>query len=387
MPGQGLDPVDSSLHFCLISGMFGRGEIGRTLCDLPVAARSSGCYEGALRRFLNASGCQEPTNRSSSEWPAFATANSSGYIPFGPESYLLARQRSGLNVAYKDGGSPGLRPFSGSFDESEFKSLYGNNVKINGGASPGPALRAGGVLTNAEAVLNPIFNRRVQSLVEMIDSAGLDDIWTSEHEGTSIFLTYMKRKREPVTDAKYATKIRTYFEGDAVAQCVLGGYLQYLIAPVKSGIERLPEQILEEETKSREEGRAYQMVAAANYAIGSGVLNGGAQEVSTAMQALSSMKVYGGFILGDTLLLALALIRLSPTGKDYEFSGYFTPDVECSDRRISSKFAQCVGPILLHLAGYSYKKIKKQLLLIEAESSLASHPRQWKPHSHFVSHC
>eukprot|EP00434_Breviolum_minutum_P025667 symbB.v1.2.022682.t1/scaffold2025.1/size93651/5 len=98
MPGQGLDPVDSSLHFCLVSGTLGRDEVGRTLCDLPLAARSAGCYEGALRRFLNASGCQEPTNRSFHEWPAFASANSSGYVLYGSESFQLARQWTALNL-------------------------------------------------------------------------------------------------------------------------------------------------------------------------------------------------------------------------------------------------------------------------------------------------
>ena len=116
------------------------------------------------------------------------------------------------------------------------------------------------MLTNSQAVLNPLYNKRLQALVEMIDQMGLDDVWTSEHEGTSIFLTYAKRKREPISDKKFSTKVRTYFEGDSVVQCVLGGYLQFLIGPLKSGIQRLQEQIMEEETKSQEEGRAYEMI-------------------------------------------------------------------------------------------------------------------------------
>ena len=93
-------------------------------------------------------------------------------------------------------------------------------------------------------------------------------------------------------------------------------------------------------------------------------------------------RAYGAFILGDTLLMSL--MKLSPTGS-YLFNGFFTPDVECSDRRISSKFAQCVGPILLYLAGYDYDFIKKQMTRIEAKSSLATHHRQWKPHSVILS--
>ena len=93
-------------------------------------------------------------------------------------------------------------------------------------------------------------------------------------------------------------------------------------------------------------------------------------------------RAYGAFILGDTLLMSL--MKLSPTGS-YLFNGFFTPDVECSDRRISSKVAQCVGPILLYLAGYDYDFIKKQMTRIEAKSSLATHHRQWKPHSVILS--
>ena len=192
MPGQGLDPVDAALHFCLVSGTFGRGVVGHTLCELPVAARSAGSYEGALRRFVNASGVQEPINRTDTDWPLFAASGCQGYILHGEESFVLAREWSGLNVAFKDDCVRELRPFPESF--AQFKTLYGNNAKINGAASPGPALRAGGVLSNSEAVLNPQFNQRVQALVEMIDQNGVDDVWTSQFEGTSIFLTYRRRK-------------------------------------------------------------------------------------------------------------------------------------------------------------------------------------------------
>ena len=41
VPAQGLDPVDSSLHFCLVSRTFGRGAVGKALCRLTHAARAS----------------------------------------------------------------------------------------------------------------------------------------------------------------------------------------------------------------------------------------------------------------------------------------------------------------------------------------------------------
>ena len=99
-----------------------------------------GCFETLYKCIRIASGVQEPTNRSEAEWPPFATSNSSGYLLVGEESFQLAREWSGLSVAFKDDCSRDLRPFPGSFEE--FKELYGNNVKINGSASPGPALRA-----------------------------------------------------------------------------------------------------------------------------------------------------------------------------------------------------------------------------------------------------
>lgn len=115
-----------------------------------------------------------------------------------------------------------------------------------------------------------------------------------------------------------------------------------------------------------------------NYGIGTGVLNGGAQELSESMQLLSSLKAFGAFILGDTLLMSL--MKDSPTG-GYMFAGFFTPDVSCSDRRISSKFAQVVGPILLYVAGYEFPFIIKQLKRMEAKMGLANNHRLWKPHS------
>ena len=98
IPSSGLDPADSSLHFCLVSGTCGRCVVGKTLCSFPVAARASGTYEGALRRFTSATGCQEPVNRNEFEWPPFATSYSPGYLLTGEESIQLAREWSGLNV-------------------------------------------------------------------------------------------------------------------------------------------------------------------------------------------------------------------------------------------------------------------------------------------------
>ena len=75
----------------------------------------------------------------------------------------------------------------------------------------------------------PAYQQRVKDLVEILDERGVDDCWMAEYEGTSVFMTYAKRKREPTTEEKFNSKVRYYFEADTVAQAVLGGYLQYLI--------------------------------------------------------------------------------------------------------------------------------------------------------------
>ena len=52
--------------------------------------------------------------------------------------------------------------------------------------------------------------------------------------------------------------------------------------------------------------------------------------------------------------------------------GFFTPDVAASDRRIITKFAQVIGPILLYVARYK---------IMEAKLTLTNNHRAWKPHS------
>ena len=164
IPSSGLDPADSSLHFCLVSGTCGRCVVGKTLCSFPVAARASGTYEGALRRFTSATGCQEPVNRNEFEWPPFATSYSPGYLLTGEES----REWCGLNVSFRDDCKREPRPFPSTYEK--FKDMYGNEVKINAKASPGPPFRANGILTNAEAVLLPLCQSRVKDLVEILSA-------------------------------------------------------------------------------------------------------------------------------------------------------------------------------------------------------------------------